>query len=525
MTGAAGRSVAAPTAPAAIPPPRGLPVWLPAAAYAALGGVFLANYRHHLNSDGAVYLDLARLWAEGRFREAVVGYWGPLLPALTAIPMALGMSALAAGKAVAFVVGLAWVVAFQGLLTRVAGHRTAVAGTLLAAVPVAAVVGVPYSVLPDALLSLVAILLLRVLLAYARLPSVAAALAAGALCGGAYLCKSPAWILFLPPALAVTVWCGGWLRRRRDAGAIRRGLLHGGLLVAAAAAVMAPWVVPLSARTGHPTLGSATDFLMAHVYHRAGYAAPRSTRWVPYDGERWLLHNPWGMRVLGPPRFHPRFHVKEAIANVRRSAPFFLACPVALLGLLLGVARTRRCLRSPVRAVPWFLAAWMIPILFSRPLEFRWLLYAAPVLVLAGIRFPLPRAVRRIVAGRRALLPVAVVLVAGALVRYWPLRPLGAARAEATTALRAALRGDERVWCNRTAAGIPVAFLLDLRMSPGSPFPDGPRRAPPAELVVWSADPSDPRTTLDRSRMPDHAPLADWHEEDGLHVTVLRRRP
>lgn len=507
MTGVDG-----PPAPA---PPRAVAA-LPVLAYVVVGGYFAWKFRYHVSSDAAVYLDMAGYFAELDFPAAFIGYWGPLLPALVAPLIALGVAPLVAGKGVAFVAGLAWVLVVQRFLaTRVSRTRAAY-GALVAAAPCAISVGAAYSVLPDTLLSMAITGVAAILVLDARRPSWRLAAVAGLLCGAAYYAKTPGWILCAPPAalclLRNRMRHGAWAARTAGA------WLAAGV---AFAATVGPWAVGLSLRAGRFTIGSASAVALAMKHGKLGYETAGVRLWFPWAGERWVRHTGWAYETTGPVPFHFRYHVDKVLDNLPQFGMFFVLCPLAALGMWRLVVRSRRVLRSPRRAPVWLLAAWPVLLMSITVVEWRYLLYVSPLLVLAGLSGPTPRWLRWLPRRRFAVLVGCGLLAFGWVVRYVPSPPLGVARARGVAETVSHLEGGEKVWFNRLASGLPIAHLMDRDLAMSDPrLPDAPD---PPDVVIWSEVPgARPPDVADR--LPEFEPLTDWVEEDGLQVWILRRR-
>jgi hypothetical protein len=198
-----------------------------------------------LNPDGVSYLDLAAAAGRGDWSHFVQGYWSPLLPLITG---AIGTVARRSGPQlipVTHIFNLVMALAALGIIWHWARHqpsrlfgRFAIAGFMLCSA------GLPRieAVTPDVLL-----LTLTIWLSYELLVHRGRRwLLVGLLLGLAYLTKTSAWPWLLV-AIPVRLWAA------RDGAARRR--VSWSFLVAAA--VMLTWVVPLSFKYGHPTLGSA----------------------------------------------------------------------------------------------------------------------------------------------------------------------------------------------------------------------------------------------------------------------------
>ncbi len=251
-----------------------------------------------LSPDGVSYLDLARMAASGDWPAFVQGYWSPLYPAVIAliskaasqdsvvlVGIAHGLNGAAAVGAILLLWhwGRRWSPLFLRLLL--------VTFLLISA-------GLPRieGVTPDVLL-----LACMAWIGYELLPNEGRRpLLIGLLLGGAYLVKTSCWPWLLA-AIPVRWWGAAGPAERR------------GVLVSSVVSlgVMLLWVVPMSVRAGHVTLGSAgrlnyqwyidASDSRAPDFHGGAHALYRSTvvdtthqvDWADFPGaDRWT-YQPW----------------------------------------------------------------------------------------------------------------------------------------------------------------------------------------------------------------------------------------
>lgn len=255
--------------------------------------------RSTLNPDGVSYLDLANRVLSGDWSSFVQGYWSPLYPALVALfamvvgrdPVSLIATAHAInGFAAIATVALLWWWSRKNSQRFFA--RTVIATFLLISA------GLPRieAVTPDVLL-----LALMAWIGYELLGHRGERwLLTGLLLGAAFLAKTSAWPWLL---LAVPLRLWGV----RDPGQRRTVLFSS----AVCAAVMLTWVVPMSIKAGHPTLGSAGRLNAAwyleaddsrtpdaHLgrhtaYHQMAVDSGRIVTWAEFpDADRWT-YAPW----------------------------------------------------------------------------------------------------------------------------------------------------------------------------------------------------------------------------------------
>ncbi len=191
------------------------------------------------------YLDLTRRAAAGDWSSFVQGYWSPLYPALIAMVSAVtgrdAVSLVATAHAINGVVTIGAVILLWWWGRQVPGQfytRALIATLLLVST------GLPRieAVTPDVLLlALMACTGYELLLRQGK-----RSVLLGLLLGAAFLAKTSTW-----PWLAVAIPLRLW--GARDAAERRGVLVSSGVCVL----VMLFWIIPLSLKTGHPTLGSA----------------------------------------------------------------------------------------------------------------------------------------------------------------------------------------------------------------------------------------------------------------------------
>ncbi|MBL0179237.1 MAG: hypothetical protein IPP98_08960 [Gemmatimonadetes bacterium] len=238
-----------------------LEIALIAAVCAALCIVLGWTSRTALNPDGVSYLDIAARFSAGDWSGAVQGYWSPLYPLLLAV---LGTATGATGTTllvqVHFLnVGIA--LGIVALLWRSArAHGDPIVARALFAAFLLASARTPRldAVTPDLLLIGAVLVLGGELLRGAG----SRWYALGAWFGVIFLTKTSSWPWLLVTAALLAI-----------AGdrAMRRTLVRAG---GVALAVMALWVVPLSLKSGRPTLGSAGAFNACWYLERCDSRTP-----------------------------------------------------------------------------------------------------------------------------------------------------------------------------------------------------------------------------------------------------------
>jgi len=221
-----------------------------------------------LNPDGVSYLDLATAIEHGDWSQFVQGYWSPLLPFITGI--AGRVTGLTGPQLITVTHVLNLDAALGGLLIICLWARRS-PGTYFARAAIAAYMlcsaGLPRieAVTPDVLLLAIAVWLSYEFLVHRSRRW----LLVGVLLGLAFLAKTSSWP-WLVIALPIRLWAAG------DAPA-RRPVWWSTLVCGA---LMLTWVVPMSIKYGHPTLGSSGRL------NYSWYLASNSSRMPDTDGGR-----------------------------------------------------------------------------------------------------------------------------------------------------------------------------------------------------------------------------------------------
>jgi 4-amino-4-deoxy-L-arabinose transferase-like glycosyltransferase len=459
-------------------------------------------------------MDVARLWVDRPGMDAVVGYWGPLLSWAIAPAYALCGDLLLAGKATAFLLGGIWILAMQCLLAWRTGLRRATLFTLVGVVPGTLFVGVPFCVLPDALLAIVVVGLTASMLAYSRSERPLTAAAAGALCGLGYLAKCSSWALFLPASALVVAW----VAFRGRAGRLRRGLLHGSALALGFLLLAGPWVALVSLRSGRFTTGTATATRTRNWLGGRGSESPPLRFVVPYRGERWLLHNPWAFEPVRPVGLDWSLLTGSVGSRLRELGWYLVYFPAALLGIANIAFRGRRALRSRTRLVPALLGGFPLLFMVSLNVETRYLLFVTPPLLLAAAWVPRLRIRGSSALARRLILGLLATVGIAGILRKLPRVSYGEAMAAQAAVVRREKRGPERVWADVMAVRLPFAFLADCPMAVHDPVHED--REPEADLLVLRAGP-DGRDPVREGFLP----WLRWVDEDHARWVLLRRSP
>ena len=174
---------------------------IPGLIYGLLALGLLPWFRFERSPDGISYLTIADLYAQGRFSEAVNGYWGPMQSWLLAVPVALGFRGVLVAKLLSLAAGLFTLYALRRLILQYTPQR---ALPLLSIGAVMIVAMALHRITPDLLLAGWLLLYFSVVLdpAYGEKPN--AGWIAGLVGGLAFLTKSYCFVFFLGHFALVT---------------------------------------------------------------------------------------------------------------------------------------------------------------------------------------------------------------------------------------------------------------------------------------------------------------------------------
>ncbi len=226
-----------------------------------LGALLLPLFLPLLNADGTSYISIAEKYARGDFRNAINGYWGPLLSWLMAPLIAIGVGSFAAGRIVILAFGfpLLWGVRRISALLGIEEPLSSL--LLFASLPVGLYMAFTM-ITPDFVVAALLLAYLGVFLGegFPRRPLSGAA--CGALGALAFLAKPFAFIFFLAHFGAGTAV--RFLSRRSSEE--RRRLLSAGLLGLAVFTILAgAWIGAISLKYGHFLINAAGRYNLAYL--------------------------------------------------------------------------------------------------------------------------------------------------------------------------------------------------------------------------------------------------------------------
>jgi hypothetical protein len=289
-------------------------------------------YRHQINPDGIAYISIAEKYADGKFIDALNGYWGPLLSWLLIPFSLLDLNMQAGAKTVAVLSGLGTLILFWALLSKWRTNRKARTLATISLVPLVLYWALPSPITPD-------LLMITVMLAYIYLVPPTSwgakrSILLGAIIAAGYYTKA----YFLPFAtvhlLAIVTWQAYLKRYWHEA------LHYYGAALMVAALLIAPWVGVLSAKYGEFTLSSTGRYNFSllhptspgHPMHYQGLLPPTN------DTAITIWEDP---SVLAMPSWSPirssneaKHYVQTVISNIRTNAYLFFTFSVFSLAIL-----------------------------------------------------------------------------------------------------------------------------------------------------------------------------------------------
>lgn len=394
------------------------------ALYAGETAWAIATHLDWINPDGIAYARHALYWTEGRFTDAIAGYWSPLLSWTAAVLVPSGVEPLRAVLIGAGIWGAALVVAtwrlivVSGLLPR----PLALVALLLVA---ESTVRWGSTTFPDVALA-ACLTAAASVLARPGLPSrPRSAWIAGAWGGLAFLAKAyglPFFLVFLP--LSLLAFHGRWTTGGSSA---TKDLARAWARAMVAFALVAlPWIAALSWKFERPTIGfvgkinhavvgprdPSRDALWTPVPNRITVWEIPETRaygyWSPLESAaaaRWQLRHTWA-------------NLKDIRGSIARFDWLSLALVLAAIGPFVALLlRDERLLRfaSWITASFACFGAGFAPVYFTFRYTASFLKPLAVVLVLA-VAWRLARAARETALLSPRLRPVAGHLLLAAAV-------------------------------------------------------------------------------------------------------------
>jgi hypothetical protein len=292
--------------------------------------------RDTINPDAVAYLRNALYWSQGRFADAIAGYWSPMFSWCVAPGILLGFDALHAAYVVvalwgAALIVLAWLAMRR--LTEIPWWLETAAMLLVAdATLIWSATAFPDVILAAGLMAFTVVLWSRGFLERRGLQILAGACGALAYLGKAY--GFPFFLLWCPLSIA-------WRARDRS-----RALAAWAFAMLGFAIVAGPWCAALSVKYGHPTYG-----LVGGVNRAITGPDPIDSRqmWTPVPGRitvwetpevlAWRPWSPFDSTAMMRHQLSYSWRIaKEVVGSIARFDLLGLSVGLTLLAPFLAVA-------------------------------------------------------------------------------------------------------------------------------------------------------------------------------------------
>ena len=366
-----------------------LPIISLVVIYLTIAILILPGYCHQINPDGVGYLSVAHKYLAGHFREAVNGYWSPLISWLLVPLLALGLPPILAVKIQAVLIGLATILILWRLLLHMGVPTSLRFIAALAAIPIVLYHGLTV-ITPDLLVACAILLYLMHLTSPRYDQRWYSGLISGALGALAYLAKAYALPFVLAHFLLISVVALVRQPERR-----RRIAFHFVTGLAALVLLSGLWAGALSVKFHSVTFGSAGGFNHALDGPKKP-GSPTQTRGLlpppdPYAVSAWdditgLEMPDWTPWTPRENRLYQYRQWEQNLTAVRKllDDATWLFYPLMLLSLVLPFSAADPQPRRPA----WLLAAalWLYPLgyLFLHVLD-RFLAPMSLLLLVLGI--------------------------------------------------------------------------------------------------------------------------------------------
>lgn len=312
------------------------------AAYLVVGAAILHGYHDQINPDGTAYLDIAKLYLSGHLKEAINGYWSPLLSWLLVPLLKLGISGLLAAKIATLACGVVALAGFW-LLTRNLQPRWT--GVLFLAAYAVAVMAwaVGTFITPDIITLGLILIYLAVLVNPNYLGSKRTAILAGVLGALMYYTKSYGWPFFAIHFAGYHAWMA--YRQRTES---RQWLRHLAWGATAFLILTLPWAALISVKYHRPTLGTSASY----NFQLAGPIGPGQPMFtqgllkpLPHAASVWTDPSYLTVRGYGPGlRHNTLFLAGQVWKNLETLVAFlqawwFMALAVIAAGTVYGLSQ------------------------------------------------------------------------------------------------------------------------------------------------------------------------------------------
>jgi hypothetical protein len=168
--------------------------------------IITALYTRMMNPDAMSYFSIAQKYAAGDFRQAINGYWGPLLSWLLVPAVWMGMNLSVAGKLVSVLASVGLLLTMYGFFERRKVSRW-ISSFLLIATSIYlfewSVVG---AIAPDVIMAFLMVLLAAKLSDFMHKPSMKLGIYLGCIGALLYFCKGFGFYLFIAMVALAALW-------------------------------------------------------------------------------------------------------------------------------------------------------------------------------------------------------------------------------------------------------------------------------------------------------------------------------
>jgi hypothetical protein len=229
--------------------------------YSILGLFLLKYYQYQINPDGISYISIAQKYLNGDFRNAINGYWSPLLSWLLTPFLLFGLPSLLAIKLLSLIIGLLTIICVRQLSYRFKmseGIRNVVLFSLIPAI-----LFFSLSVIaPDLLLVSILVYYLNVIFDADYPTRGYKGVLCGALGATAYLSKNYAFPFFISHFLLFNAfhYFSGVTKERKKS--VLRNLFFG---LTVFFVISGGWIYLISNKYNKITIGTAGEFNYAYV--------------------------------------------------------------------------------------------------------------------------------------------------------------------------------------------------------------------------------------------------------------------
>ncbi|MDP8210013.1 MAG: hypothetical protein RAO94_05490 [Candidatus Stygibacter australis] len=232
-----------------------------AVLFLVLGIILLPNFLYSINPDGFSYFSIAEKYLAGDFANAVNGYWGPLFSWLLLPFLAVGISAPMAAKVLGLLVGLIFIWLADLYYMKLNMNRK-IKKYLLLVTSICTLYFAYNGVTSDFLFAFFLLLYLNIMLNLRENKKLIYAIFSGLVGGLLYLTKAyglPFFIVHYFVSIILFIMTGtDRSEKRKLAWCYMAGMLVFLLLTV-------PWILTISAKYGHVTIGSSGKFNHAIV--------------------------------------------------------------------------------------------------------------------------------------------------------------------------------------------------------------------------------------------------------------------